>query len=123
MTSVYLSPPNSQPSHALPNASYFLHLPLARLASENPSQKSFKDSLDIIQIELHILMSNGQWQRAVEMLLMFNIHILSDAGRHFACGRQRLVQSVGVVLDQTLQPIKRTGFKATVCVIKGDICC
>lgn len=34
-------------------------LPLVRLAS---IKKSFKDSLDITQIELHILMSNDQWQ-------------------------------------------------------------
>ncbi len=51
------------------------------------------------------------------MLLMFNIHILSNAGRHFACGRQRLVQSGRVVLDQTLQPIKATCFKTTVTLL------
>lgn len=48
------------------------------------------------------------------MLPMFNIHILSDAGRHFPRSRQRLMQSVKVVLDKTLQPINGTCFKVTV---------
>lgn len=56
-------------------------------------------------------MGNG---RVVEMLLMLNIHILSNAGRRFPCSRQRLMQSVKVVLDKTLQPINGTCFKVTV---------
>lgn len=100
-------------------------IPLSPIAgpSSKSIRKSFKDSLDIAQTELLVLMPNGQRQGAVEMLLMLNIHILSDAGGRFARGRQRSVPSAALVLDQTLQPI--TGAKKkkqSVSVINGDIC-